>query len=255
MRLDHNPDTFSVVKLQSVARRQRQVHLELRAAAIDDRRDDHISRLQPPNNPRQNIARTQAAWTFCGQQQVAGANANTQLRADLGSNQRCLQFHGAASQVARRQFAPHGAAIFVKCQYRGVEYVFESRQMRGGFQLRGAHDFVRLPLCHDSTGFENHDFIAQCEHFFAIVRDQQNWNAVVLIPVTQIADERRLCRLVKRSQRFIEQQSAWFGHQRARQSDALALAARDLRRPAIAHVNDAECIEDFAAARLPLRIA
>jgi len=48
---------------------------------------------------------------------------------------------------------------------------------RGGFQLRGAHDFVRLPLCHDSTGFENHDFIAQCEHFFAIVRDQQNWNA------------------------------------------------------------------------------
>src|ERR1039458_6357292 len=77
----------------------------------------------------------------------------------------------------------------------------------------------------------------------------------MLVPAAQIADERRLRRTVQRSEWLIEQQRARFGHQSARQSDALALASRDLRRPPVPQVIDAERVEHFAAARFLLRRA
>jgi hypothetical protein len=49
MGLDHDPDRFTGAELESVARRQRQVHLELRAAAIYHHRDDDVSLLQSPD--------------------------------------------------------------------------------------------------------------------------------------------------------------------------------------------------------------
>jgi len=49
MCLDHDPDRFARAELESVARRQRQVHFELRAGAIYHHRDDDIPLLQSPD--------------------------------------------------------------------------------------------------------------------------------------------------------------------------------------------------------------
>jgi len=124
--------------------------------------------------------------------------------------------------AGRSPNAGHGAAIFVQCQHRGVEDVFESRQVRDGLQPRSVHDFMRLPLRHDSSRVQHNDLVAKGKHFLAIVRDEKNRDAVMQIPLAQIADERRLRRTIERSQRLIEQQGARFGYQRPRQGDALA---------------------------------
>src|SRR6266851_5660265 len=105
-----------------------------------------------------------------------------------------------------------------------------------------------LPLRHDSSCVQHNDLVAQGKHFLAIVRDEENRDTVMLVPLTQIADERRLRRTVQRSQWLIE-------HQSARQGDALALASRNLRWPPVAQAIDAKQPEHLAAARLSLRRA
>jgi len=99
---------------------------------------------------------------------------------------------------------------------------------------------MRLALGYDYSGVKHNDFIAEGEYFLAIVSDEENWDAVMLVPPAQIADQRRLRWTVQRSQWLIEQQGARFGHESARQGDALALASGDLRRSPVAHVIDAE---------------
>jgi len=61
-----------------------------------------------------------------GQQQITGANAHAQARANLGPNQRRFQLDSAVSQLASRQFASHGPAVFVQRQHSSGEDVFES---------------------------------------------------------------------------------------------------------------------------------
>ena len=114
---------------------------------------------------------------------------------------------------------------------------------------------MRLPLRHDSSRVKHDDLVAEGKHFLAIMRDEENRDAVMLVPPAQIADQRRLRRTIQRSQWLIEQQRARFGHQRARQGDALALTSRNLRWSPVAQVIDAERGEHFAAARSPLRRA
>ncbi len=86
----------------------------------------------------------------------------------------------------------------------------------------------------------------------AIVGDEQNRDAVMLVPLTQVAGEKRLRRTVQRSQWLIEQQRARLGHQSARQGDALAFASRDLHRSPVAQAIDAKQPEYLAAAPLSL---
>src|ERR1700676_64308 len=107
---------------------------------------------------------------------------------------------------------------------------------------------MRSPLGHDSSGVKHNDLVAEGKHLFAIVGHEENRDAVMLVPFAKIGDERRLRRTVKRGERLIEQQSARFGHESTRQSDALALAPRDLRRPPVAQTIEAEARKNFAAA-------
>src|SRR5580658_1005712 len=111
---------------------------------------------------------------------------------------------------------------------------------------------MRLPLRRDPSRVQHNDLVAQGKHFFAVVSDEENWDAVMLVPLAQIANKQRLRRTVQRSQWLIEQQHARFGHQSARQSDALALASRNLRRMPVAQVLDAKRLEHLVAAGLPL---
>src|SRR5208337_1281913 len=108
---------------------------------------------------------------------------------------------------------------------------------------------MRPPLRHNYSSVKHNDLVAQGKYFLAVVGDEKNRDAVLLVPPPQIADQRRFRRTVERCQWLIEQQGAGFGYQRPRQSDALALASGDLRRPPVAQVSNAERLKDLAAAR------
>jgi len=114
---------------------------------------------------------------------------------------------------------------------------------------------MRQPLRHDASGVKHDDLVAEGKHLLAIMRDEENRDAVMLVPPAQISDKRRLRWTIQRSQWLIEQQRARFGHERASQGDALALASGNLCWPPVAQVLDAERGEHFAAARSPLRRA
>src|SRR5437660_12089262 len=99
---------------------------------------------------------------------------------------------------------------------------------------------MRRALGHDSSRVKHNDLVAEGKYFFVIVSDEENRDAVILVPLTQVAHQRRLRRAVEGGQRLIEQQGARFGYQRTCQGDALALASGDLRRPPIAEAIEAE---------------
>src|ERR1700694_1469914 len=120
--------------------------------------------------------------------------------------------------------------------------------MRDGLQSRSAHDVMRLPLGHNSSRVEHNDLVAEGKDFFAIVGDEENRDAVILVPLAKIGHQRRLRWPVQRSQWLIEQQSAWFGDQPTRQGDALALPSGDVCRSPAAQTIDAEARKNFAAA-------
>src|SRR5258708_32927317 len=107
---------------------------------------------------------------------------------------------------------------------------------------------MRPTLGHDSSRVKHDDLVTEGKHLFAIVGDEENRNAVILVPLAKIRDERRLRRTVQRGERLIKQQFARFGDERARQGDALALASGDLRRSPVAQTIEAEARKNFAAA-------
>src|ERR1700674_2481084 len=107
---------------------------------------------------------------------------------------------------------------------------------------------MRSTLSHDSPRVKHNDLVAEGKDFLAMVGDEENRDAVMLVPLAKIRDERRLRRPVERGQWLIKQQCAWLGHQSARQGDALTLASGDLRRSPVAQTIDAEARKNFAAA-------
>src|SRR5258708_21031966 len=119
--------------------------------------------------------------------------------------------------------------------------------MRDCLQSRSAHDLMRLPLRHDFSCVKDNGFGGEGKQFFASVSDEENRDTVILVPLTQIRDERRLRWPVQRRQRLIEQQGARFGYERARQGDTLALASGDLCRSPVAQTIEAEARKNFAA--------
>jgi hypothetical protein len=114
---------------------------------------------------------------------------------------------------------------------------------------------MRLSLRRDSSRIQHNNLVAESEYFLAAVGDKENRDAVMMVPLTQVGDQRRSCRTVQRSQWLIEQQRAGLRHQSPCQGDALPFASRNLRRSPVAQVIDAEAIEHLAAARSPLRCA
>ena len=77
--------------------------------------------------------------------------------------------------------------------------------MRDGFQTRSVHDLMRLSLRHDSSCVQHNDLVAQSKHLLTVVSDEENRDAVMLVPLPQIADQQRLRWTVQRSQWLIEQ--------------------------------------------------
>src|ERR1700691_1763166 len=110
------------------------------------------------------------------------------------------------------------------------------------------HDFMGSALCDDSSPNQHDDLVSERIHFFTAMSDEENRYPVVLVPLSQIVDQRQLRRTIKRSERLVEQQGAWFSDQGASQCNALALATGDLGRPAIAQTIDAKGRKNLGAA-------
>src|SRR5580658_3112291 len=126
--------------------------------------------------------------------------------------------------------------------------------MRDRLQSRSAHHIMRMPLRHDSSCIKHDNFITQRKYFLATMGDKENRDAVMLVPLAQICNERRLCRTIQRSQWLIKQQRARISHQSTRQRDTLAFTSRNLRRSAAPQMIDAERSKYFAGACSSIRI-
>ena len=98
----------------------------------------------------------------------------------------------------------------------GVECVFEAYQLSDRFLQRRRDDFVRSALCNDASRIEDNHALAQGKDFLAAVGDIKDGDAVSLIPIAQVVDDRCLRRSVERGQRFIEKQQRGIGHQSPR---------------------------------------
>ena len=80
------------------------------------------------------------------------------------------------------------------------------------------------------------DAIGQLERFFLIVRDEHARQVNLVVQPPQPAAQLLPHLGVERAERLVEQQHLRLDGERARERDALPLAARELRRIAVAEV-------------------
>src|SRR5579872_1693603 len=114
----------------------------------------------------------------------------------------------------------------------------------------GRHYLMRRTIGNDASGIEQEDSFSQGEHFLAAVRDVEDGDAMGLIPLAKIVDDLRLCRSVKPSQRFVEQEHFWIRDQGSRQGDTLAFSARDLAHAAGSEMRNTEDLQNCTGSLL-----
>ena len=94
----------------------------------------------------------------------------------------------------------------------------------------GARVLFDAPLVHDD------DAIGELERFFLIVRHEHARQPDLLMKAPQPSAQLLPHFCIERAERLVEQQHPGFDRERARERDALALTARELRGIAIAEV-------------------
>ncbi len=124
------------------------------------------------------------------------------------------------------------------------ENILEAHQLRHGFLPRRFHHFVWRTLGHNASRVQHNHTLTQRKHFFPAVRHIEDGNAMSLVPLAQIVNDHRLGRRIERGQRLVQQQHRGIGHQRSRQSRALALSTRNLPRIAPRQVSNAERLKN-----------
>ena len=81
-----------------------------------------------------------------------------------------------------------------------------------------------------------------------VVRDEEDGEIELVEKVLELGSHARSRVRVERRQRLVQKEDVGFASERARQSDALPLAARELARPRFREVGDAEALEHLGAA-------
>ncbi len=87
-----------------------------------------------------------------------------------------------------------------------------------------AFQSAQSPLVHD------HHAVRHFQCFFLVMRHQHARDVDLRMQVAQPSAQVLPHPRIQRAERFIQQQDAWLNGQSARQSDALSLSARKLRR-------------------------
>ena len=243
---DDQPDFVAGGEVEGVAGGEGDMDFELHAD-VDDDRDHDVALREGGDSSGEEVARAEAFGALGGEQDVAGANADAQVGAFFRTDQWRFEF-----DVATGEFAGHGAALFVGGDNGGVENVFEPGKVRDGFLARRVHHFVRRALREHAALIKDDDAFAESKDFLAAVRDVKNRNAVGAVPGAQVVEDVSLGGRVERSERFVQQQDAGIGHERARQGDPLALASGNFLRATAAQPSDAKGVEDRGGAVLAI---
>ena len=106
-----------------------------------------------------------------------------------------------------------------------------------------------LPSCSIRPFVHHHDAVGELERLFLIVRHEDAGEVNLVVQPAQPAAQLLPDLGVERAERLVEQQHLRLDGQRARQRDALPLAARELRRIPVAEVVE---LHELRAAPAPV---
>ena len=134
-------------------------------------------------------------------------------------------------------------------QVRDAEEVRHERRARPLVEVGRGAGLLDLAAVHDR------DRVGHAHGLFLIVRHVHEGDADVLLDALELDLELFAQPQVQRAERFVEQQGARPVHERARQRDALLLAARELRRLALGEVAELHELERLVRALERLRLA
>ena len=110
-------------------------------------------------------------------------------------------------------------------------------------------ELLQLAVAHD--GHE----VGHRHRLGLVVRDVQRGRPEALLQALDLAAHRRAQLRVEVRERLVHQEHGRLAHDRARQGDALALAAREVARPAVEQVRDLERLGDALHARALVGLA
>ena len=110
----------------------------------------------------------------------------------------------------------------------------------GGRQVKSRQGFAQFALGDGPSLFQQHHVIGQPRHFVRRVADVEHRDIQLVMQAFQVGQDLALALEVERSQRFVHQQQARAGQQRAGDADTLALAAGKTIRHALQQMVDAQ---------------
>ena len=116
-------------------------------------------------------------------------------------------------------------------------------------------DLARRADLLDHALVHHDDAVGHRQRLFLVVRDHDRRDAEPLLQRADLAAQPHALQRVERRQRLVEQQQARRRRERARQRDALLLAARQLARVLRAAVGQADQLQQFVDARRDLASA
>ncbi len=129
-----------------------------------------------------------------------------------------------------------------------VEHVGGADELRDEARRRRVVDLLRRSDLLDPAAVEHADAVAHRQRFVLVVGDEHEGDAELALQRLQL-DLHLFAQLqVERAERLVEQQHLRLVDQRARQRHALALAARELRRPPVADAGQLDQLEQFVGA-------
>ncbi len=111
-------------------------------------------------------------------------------------------------------------------------------------QVEPRQHLAQRPGGEDAARFHHHQVVGQARHFVDGVADVDDRQRQLVVQAVEVGQHLGLAARVERRQRFVEQQQARVGAERARDRDALAFAARERGRAPRHQRADAQQLDD-----------
>ncbi len=140
------------------------------------------------------------------------------------------------------------AAAVAEQQVRGAQEGGHEPRARPRVELVGAADFEQAALVHHA------DAVRHREGLVLVVRDEDGGDAELLLDPSDRAPELLADFGVERAEGLVEQQHLGPVGERARDRDALLLAARELGRQAFVHALEGDELQQFPSAGQPIAV-
>ena len=163
-----------------------------------------------------------------------------------------LAAYGKADPRSRRPIAgirrhdeagiaePQPCVAAVDAVEHGVEYVAAAEEASDEARSRPAEQRLGRIALNADAAIEHGDTVAGGERFLLVVRDVEEGGAGLALNALQLALHLAADLLVERGKGLVEEEHARLGRERARQCDALLLAAAQQRRVAPLEAREAD---------------